>query len=437
MKPRVLIVGTVPYCTKATSRAFASYFTDWPRDKLAQIFSSTKVPPKGHCETLYQITDQRLLYARLHRDISVGRVFHYDQLPDEWTDNSREVKSRFISKLYDFGRKKLSVTMLLRKWLWAKKYWCTESLNDWLDKFAPECVFLSLSNDFFIQDIAMYVADRFDIPIVVSIGDDYYFNYSKTVSPLYHWYKLTYRKALRKVFARCQRAVYISDKIRNKYESSFGLTGKTVYLSSDICRRPFREINEYCPKISYFGNIKMGRNRSLCDIGKALKRINGNWYLDIYSNESDSSYYRVFNKVDNIRFHGSIPYNEVKQKISESDIFVIVEGFRKKDIAWSRYSLSTKAADAVSGGVQVLVYGSEECGVIEYMKNIHCAAVCTNAEQLEDCIVHLIKDKDFQRKNYENAVNIAEGNHSLTRSAGIFSRIVEEAISEYGSRKQL
>ena len=73
MKPRILIVGTVPYSTKATSRAFASYFTGWPRDKLAQIFSSTKTPPKGHCETLYQITDHRLLRARLIKNCKLKK----------------------------------------------------------------------------------------------------------------------------------------------------------------------------------------------------------------------------------------------------------------------------------------------------------------------------------------------------------------------------
>ena len=140
--------------------------------------------------------------------------------------------------------------MLLRRWLWSKKYWCTEELNQWLDDFKPECVFLSLSNDFFIQDIAIYVAERFDIPVIISIGDDYYFNYMKSLSPMYHWYKLSYRNALRKVFARSQRAIYISDKIRDKYNAEFHLYGKTVYLTSEVQRKPFRPIAKDHPVIS-------------------------------------------------------------------------------------------------------------------------------------------------------------------------------------------
>ena len=40
MHPRVLIVGTVPYNTKSTSRAFDAYFHYWEKENIAQIFSN-------------------------------------------------------------------------------------------------------------------------------------------------------------------------------------------------------------------------------------------------------------------------------------------------------------------------------------------------------------------------------------------------------------
>ena len=428
-KPRILIVGTVPYSEKATSRAFAAYFTGWPREKLAQIFSSTKTPPKGHCGTLYQITDQRLLKARIHRTMEVGTIFSYPNLPEEWMDNSREVDSRLICKLYNLGRKKRPATMLLRRWLWNPKYWCSAELNRWLDAFRPECVFLSLSNDFFIQDIAMYAAQRYGIPMVVSIGDDYYFNDQTSWSPLYHWYKRAYRASLDQVFARARRAVYISDKIRDKYVAEFGLAGETVYLTSQVERRPFRPVGNP-PVISYFGNLKMGRNHSLDDIGRALRAIHPRYCLDVYSNEQDPAYYRVLEGNPNIRFHGSVPYGEVKQRMTESDLVVIVEGFRPEDVAWSRYSLSTKAADALACGAQILAYGSKECGVIEYMEATRAAAVCTRREDLPACIRHLLEDEAFQRRCYEQAVWVSAQHHTLARSTALFEKLVKEAMED-------
>ena len=61
---RVLIVGTVPYNEMSTSRAFDSYFRFWEKENLAQIFSNAKAPVKGHCGTLFQITDERMLKSR-------------------------------------------------------------------------------------------------------------------------------------------------------------------------------------------------------------------------------------------------------------------------------------------------------------------------------------------------------------------------------------
>lgn len=430
MKPRMLIVGTVPYNKKSTSRAFESYFYNWEKENLAQIFSNTKRPTKGHCETLFQITDQRLIKNRFNRLLDTGVIFYDKELATEWRDNSLEVGSSLFSRLYKIGSKKSPLIYLLRKFIWKKSYWCTEKLNQWLDKFKPQCVFLSFSDDFFIQEIALYVADKYNIPIISSIGDDYYFDSKFSISPLYYIYKFQYRKLIRKVFEHTGSTIYIGDKIRDKYNSHFRLNGKTVYLTSSIQRKEFNEINRTCPKITYCGNIRLGRNTSLNDIAYALGKINPNYVLDVYSNENDSTYYKLFEKNKNIRFHGSIPYSEVQKVIITSDIVVIVEGFKDSEVQITRYSLSTKAADSLASGSNILVYGSIQCGVIEYMQSTESAAVCTKKEDLLSCITNLIENTDYQRRNYNNAVHVMQKHHNLEQSSSIFEGIVNGVIEE-------
>ena len=214
--------------------------------------------------------------------------------------------------------------------LWRKRFWCTEKLNKWLDDFKPECVFLAFSDDYFIPQIAMYAAKRYNVPIVSCIGDDYYFNAEKTLNPIYLLYKSTYKKLIDKVLAWPGSAIYISDKIRDKYNSEFGLDGETVYLTSTVQRKPFSVINKDCPVITYFGNIGMGRNNSLNDIGYALGKINSEYMLEVYSNEKDEQVYSVFKDNPNVRYMGSVPYTQVQKRMQESNITVIVEGFEKK-----------------------------------------------------------------------------------------------------------
>ncbi|MBQ7500454.1 MAG: hypothetical protein IJT91_06135 [Clostridia bacterium] len=431
MHPRVLIVGTVPYNKQSTSRAFDAYFRNWEKENLAQIFSNTKKPCKGHCGTLFQITDQRMLKRRFNRNIETGEIFNYDELETAWTDNDLEVGSRLYSGLYRIGTNKTSLLRLARKAIWKKKYWNTDKLNKWLDDFDPECVFLSFSDDFFILEIALYVAEKYDIPIVSSTGDDYYFNDSFSLSPFYHIYRSKYKALNRKVFAHRGSAIYIGDKIRDKYNSEFGLNGETIYLASEIDRGPFKPIDRDSPKITYCGNIRLGRDRSLIAVARALKKYNGSYKLTVYSNENDPAYIKRMERESGIDFLGSVPYSKVKNEIETSDVVVIVEGFSEKDVRTVRYSVSTKVADSVASGRFILTYGSGECGAVEQMKRLDCGAVCESPEELDRMIPVIFEDTAYQKRCYDNSEAAHNKYYLPEDNASRFERIVKKAIDEY------
>lgn len=432
MNKRILIVGTVPYNKATTARAFDAYFNGWDRACLAQIFSNSKKPVKGHCESLYQVTDKRMLQRFLGKKVPTGKLFAYEELEEAWTDYDKEVGSGVYKKLYDRGARKSPFIHLARGVLWRKKNWCTPELNAWLDDFHPECVFLAFSNDYFIPQIALYVARRYNVPIVSCIGDDYYFNGKFSLSPLYHLYKSTYRRLIRKVFAHGGSAIYISDKIRDKYNAEFGLDGQTVYLTSEVQRRPFRKISREKPVIRYFGNVCQGRYLSLDDIGYALGEIDRDYKLEVYSSQVVPEIVETFEKNPNVDFCGSIPYAQVVEKTAESDILVIVESFRPENVNAVRYSLSTKAADSLASGSQILVYGSPGCGVIEYMQSTDSALVCTDRAKLSESIRELLENENLQKQYYENAIVVSQQHHTLESSTRIFRQVVEKAIKDYG-----
>ena len=432
MHRRILIVGTVPYNRQMTSRAFASYFSNWEKENLIQIFSNPLEPVKGHCSSLYQITDKMLLRKRLHRGEVIGKIYRYDDLADELKMDLSAENSSLITKLYKLGSRKSPLNYLLRGWLWKKKYWCTKQLNEWMDAFQPECVFLAFSDDFFIPRIALYAAERFNIPIVSCIGDDYYFNDKFSLSPFYHLYRYRYKKLIDRVFAHGGSAAYIGNKIRDKYNKEFGLNGETVYLTSEVERRPFRPIRTENPTILYCGNIRADRNKSLKTIGDVLGEIDKDYRLTVYSNESDPKFYRMLREHPNIDYRGVVPYEQVKRELADCDIAVIVEGMSQEAIDITRYSLSTKAADSLASGRFILAYGSIECGVIEYMRDIDCGLTCISVEELKQELPSVIASVERQKECYDKAIVISEQNHTLSRSNAVFETIVEKAVSEYG-----
>lgn len=80
--PKLLIVGTTPYSTKDQSRSFDAFFHFWEKEKIAQIFCRPQSPVKGHCGTLFQITDYRMLQRWKGKKLETGKVYYYDELPE-------------------------------------------------------------------------------------------------------------------------------------------------------------------------------------------------------------------------------------------------------------------------------------------------------------------------------------------------------------------
>ena len=426
MHPRILIIATTPYSENYSSRSLDAYFHYWEKDSVAQIFSRNIVPTKGHCAELYQITDIDLLKRWLHKGKKVGTIYHYNDLADS---GSNEILD--TGTMQQLGIKHTPTIEILRRMLWKKKYWCNKELIEWLDKFQPECIFYNFSNHIFLQQIALYVAERYNIPIVTTIADDFYFNDQAVLSPVYHIYRKIFKYLTKKILCReNSSAVYISDKIRDKYEKEFCLHGETIYLTSTISRRPFRPINQNNPVIAYFGNIRLGRNNSLLDIATVLGNINPDYRLEVYSGESDPTYYQALENHPNVFYGGKIPYSKVQKRTAECDIVVVVEGFKPENINFTRYSLSTKAADSLACGAMILAYGPEDAGVISYLKGTEATMACTDPYILEDSIRKLIFDSSLQKCLYKKSAEISEKNHTLFRSKNTFVRIVDNAINK-------
>lgn len=425
--PRVIIIQTTPYSTNNSSRSLDTYFHYWEKDRVRQIFSRNWIPQKGHCGELYQIKDSDLLKKWLHRPVDVGTVYRYEDLDEQGVSQVID-DGELSSQGYRLGRSHTPIVELLRGLLWRRKFWCTDKLVKWLDDYKPELVFYNFTNNLFLQKIVLFISDRYNIPIITAVGDDYYFNDKNSLSPAYHLFRLRYRKLTEAIFARKGSAVYVCDKIRDKYNERFGIDGETIYFNTSIKRRPFRTINADDPQIVYFGNIRIGRNNALLKIADALRAINPSYKLQVYTNEQDEVYYSALKAHPNVIYSGAISYSEVLRKTAECDIYVAAESFREEDLLFTRYSLSTKAADGLGSGAAVLAYGPIESGLIDYFQKTGAASVCTDEDKIEIVIRQLITDQEKQRYLYDRAAEITKKNHTLEGSSAVFDMVVSRVL---------
>ena len=358
--PRVLIVGTTPYNPSESSRALDTYFHNWPKENLRMIFSNANTPVKGHCGSLFQLTDHELLKNFFNKNRIKGKIYNYEDLSDiSITDNSL---SKFKSKN--------SLRYYLRKILWSNNRWKCEPLLKWVDEFKPEIIYICFSDDYFILDIAKYFAKKYNAPIIAQIGDDYYF---KKHNVFLNPYFKSYKRLFDELMNTNGFGVYISDKLADKYNSYFKLQGFPFYLSSAIKNENKPIIKEF----NYIGKLEPNRHLSLGLLANALNKIDDRYHINVYSSTPNKNILNYFKK-HHIEYKGFVQYDKAIEIINSGAFNIIASSFNKKDIEITRYSLSTKVSDSLASCGPIIAIGPEGDGAIDFLKEKECAIVLNN-----------------------------------------------------------
>jgi len=423
---KILILGSLPYKQNAQSRAFDSYFHYWPKEKLHQFFSSPFPPSKGHCSQFYQITDYRILKRNFNRKIRVGKIFYDIELA---SFQDKTILDSNSSKFYKLGKHKTPLKRLFRKFIWKKKYWCSKEFVKWVEDFCPDVVFLAWSDDFYMLNIANFVCKNYDLPLISCVGDDYYFNNHFSLSPFYWIYRFKYKKLAKKVLQLNGSHVYISD-IRNKYNEYFSVSGQTIHVS---CER--QQISQWVPKkvenMVYFGNlVGYGRYKTLMTFANIINNKQKNIKIHIYSNEQNEQVLKQIKNVKNIVFHGSIPYESIKDKVTDYDCLIIAEELSKKKIIRDvKYSLSTKVGDSLSFGIPIIAIGNIECGTIEFIKNTNTGIVLGTKKDISSFSFDGISSSVIQIM-LDNAKNILAKEFNKEKSCETFKKIVDSVCNQ-------
>lgn len=420
---KILILGSLPYKPNAQSRAFDSYFHYWKKDNLHQFFSSPYRPVRGHCSQFYQITDYQMLKRNFKRNIEVGHVFNDDELNDF---QDQQIDSA-VSKLYKSGKHKTPLKRLLRKIIWKERYWCTKEFIKWIEDFCPDIVFLAWSDDFYMLDIAYFVCTKYKLPLISCIGDDYYFNMHFSLSPFYWIYKIMYRRMAKKVLKLKGSHVYIGDKIKNKYNDFFCISGETIHVACDLEKMQAHIPSEFSSLV-YFGNLGYGRYKTLITLANLLNKRNESIKIHIYSNVQSDRILAKIRKNKHIEFHGSIPYAEIKNKVINYDGVIIAEELSNKNIIKDvKYSLSTKVGDSLSFGVPIIAVGNIECGAIEFIKKTNTGIVLTSKKDISR---FSFADLDFNdiKAMINNSALLLDKEFNKGESCNTFEKIVKTAL---------
>lgn len=420
----LIISHNVFSTTTSMGKTLLNYFRDWQVENIAQFYIHSEVPTDHVCERYFRITDKEILKSAFMR--KSGATFGKDDI-QEGLVNPRTDRG-MTAKIYQKARKRTPAIYLARNILWTIGKWNTKQFRRWVDGFSPDIVFLASGDYSFIYKIALKIAKRKGIPLVVSCMDDYYLNNRNEKAFLG---KLVHRLFMRQVkrtmsYASC--LFCICEKMSRDYSSLFGKPCYTIHTPTTISS-PLEGIREN--RISYIGNLGYRRNEQLLAIGRALQSISEEGiptFVDVYSSERRSEILAQLTPENGINFCGEISASQVKEVMAKSTLLIHTESFDEKCKKATAYSVSTKIADSLASGTCIFAYGPSDVASMEYLAKNKAAYCVFDTKQLRDGLIAAISNRELRGEIVANACCLAKKNHQQKQISSLLSSSMEQAI---------
>ena len=422
--PRVLIISNECISNiTSNGRTLRNFLVGWPKENLAQFHIRRSAPDYSVCDNYFFVSDK----AALRSFISGERV--------NGIQSKREDHNSVYANKISKGSKRNAVTMLIREMVWNSMRWAGTEFDGWIERFSPEVVLLQAGDCGFMLRLARRISEKYRIPLVIYNSEAYYLKkrdyfasskISKLFFPIFH---RNFCKEFENTIKHAEKSIYCCDKLKEDYDAYFSLPSEVIYTATEV--KPSGEKDDTDSlKISYLGNLGIGRHEGLVEIAEILQRISPHLKLNVYGKIPNQQVQDAFVQCSGIHYCGFVSYEEVLNVIQNSDILVHTESFSdfsKEDL---KYAFSTKIADSLASGKCFLVYAPGDMACSEYLRKNQAAYVAGNAEELEAILQTLWKEPKARNVYIDNALQLVQQRHDAEKNARQFEKVLFESIKE-------
>lgn len=403
---KVLVISHTPISTQNNmGKTFRTMFSSFKKEELCQLYIYPSYPDEPFCSSFYRVTDKDVLRSLKpggevdSKNIHIGQTL-YENRDDE--------------SFYRNVKNKSAFRRMARDGIWAVSNWYNKKLKDWLDKEKPTCIFLAPGPAQFIYKIALKISKKRSIPIFTYICDEYYF--VKPEKSLISKFRLRlFKKTMDKTMKSSKHLITISDEMKEQYYNKYFVPTTLLMTGSRYIPANNSKIEKNPTAISYFGNIRLNRNLSLAEIGRALDHINAlrgtKYKLNIYTAEKDNLFLSTFDGINSIELSGFLSGEEFDKAFNSSEILLHTEAFDEESVDRVKHSVSTKIADSLASGIPMFAYGPESVSSMQHLIRHKCAVVCTCESDLEQALCNLFDDNRCREECVVNALETAKIYH--------------------------
>lgn len=423
MTPKVLVISNECFShTSSNGRTLGNFMVGWPKDKLAQFYLTGK-PDVFYCENFFHVSDRQAINALIGKADKGGRISAEDL-------NTAGMETASASPA---GKKtaRNALTMLARNAIWRSGAWEKSGYWKWAEAFMPDVVLLQAGDCEFMFRLARETAKRLNTKLVIYNSEGYYykdFDYFRGRGLAHMAYPL-FRRQLKREIERAYEdascAIYICDELREQYAQNFSGRAETVFTASGILYEEKTHSNDVFTTV-YCGNLGLKRHESLIEIADTLQSISQDLFVDVYGKAPNGQVEAQLAQSRGIRYHGLVPYEQVKQLLRDSDLLLYVESFDafyQEDI---KFGFSTKIADSLASGNCFLLYAPEHFACYQYLRKNQAAYTASNQQEMKTILQELIENPSARCRYTETALKLADENHQIEKNTKKFQNILRE-----------
>lgn len=416
--PKILVIANNSFSTtEANGRTLGNLFINWPKECLAQFALRAENPDTTRCTNYFIVSDGAALQS--------FKTGHPAKNSYQISNSTKILPTSNSAKI-----KRSALTMLLRNLIWKSNRWRGREFDKWVEAFAPDMILLQAGDAPFMYDLALSLAQKRHVPLVMYNSECYYFKdfcyFTNTKSCwLYPVFRAIFKHSFRRFMKKVSGVIYITHALESLHQTVFKHNSITLMTSSSLPKeshiKPFAEN----PRIVYLGNLGLNRYKNLITIAQEVQKINPAWKVQVYGNVPGKAQKEMLNCAG-LELKGFVSYEDVMQIEQTADLLLHTEyndAFYLKDL---QYAFSTKIADCLSSGVPFLVYAPRSFSFVEYLSSNEAAFVATTPQRLPATLKQALLDEFKRKKQVKNALKLARQNHNGFTNAVRFGKFLQE-----------
>jgi glycosyltransferase involved in cell wall biosynthesis len=427
--PRVLIVVMPKVKADDPDNLFIRMqLGNWPKSRLAQIYSSES-PGRGEfCSRYYQLQARDRILGRLFMRLRTG-VSKMVAM-DEVTRSPATCPPRPFRRWANTVQKRLG-DWLIRSGVWEAVFLVRLSrpMAEFVQDFRPHLIYCS-GYSLAFATLPLLIADRFNVPICFRTGEDWP-SYSYAHSPV----GTLLRHQARRLIGRASLRLATGDKMKREYEKRYGVSFHLAYFLDDASRFDFPEPqrNGQTKRIVFTGSLVLNRHECIEDLLQAIRVLQREGLeveIQVYCTGVPKEVSDQVRSTPALKFLPLPAHDDLPRVLRSADVLFLPEAF-SVDANRLGLAISTKCHLYMMAERPILVYGPSYGGTMDYACQQGWALVVQQRDiaMLADGLRRLLSDRALGVKLTRQAVECFNRNHSLKDARERFEQLVAASVA--------